>query len=692
MPLSAKNFIVYKSSAGSGKTYTLVKQYLKLALGDKNSLATAYKSILAITFTNKAASEMKWRIIKALKEIGIGSNEILGSSLSIEMQISINELKERAAQLLTNILHHYSDFSIGTIDSFTHRIIRTFSTDLKLPINFQIETDVESVFKKVTSILINNLGIDKQISDFMVAYSMAQVEDNKHWDPEQTLIDFLKEINKEGIGEQVGLLAKYTISDFEKIRQQLVSFIKQYESVLREFGNKGLLLIKTKGLSNETFAYGKNGICNLYNKLAEVSETSDAGLFKTNVEITLTEDKWHSVKATGFDKANIDAIKDQLKTIALEARDYVNRNHQKYVVFKMVQKNIHAMGLINELAKLTAQFKADENILFISEFNERISAVVNNEPTPFVFERLGDRYKHFLLDEFQDTSAMQWRNMLPLIDNALSNAGLNLIVGDGKQSIYRWRNANVEQFVNLPNIAGAEDNPLLNERQDSLIRNFEENILNTNYRSRSVIVKFNNSLFNHLSSAFLHENLQKIYFKQEQLHSPEISGYVSLNFPALEENDSDIANTELILNHVQQALLDNYSYNDICIIVRENRHGNTVANFLISHNIPVVSSDSLLLVNSAEVNVLVAFLKYLSNQRDLVSACVVVNYFYDKELFDQEKYVTYLRDLNIYKNKTLFNILTNCGLNVDVAKLTSSNLFDTCIELENILELNASKR
>ncbi len=196
---SQNNFIVYKSSAGSGKTFTLVKEYLKLALVEKHSLTKAYKSILAITFTNKAASEMKWRIIKALKEISLESNDMLSSLIAKELSISKEDLKTRAEIVLTDVLHNYSDFSIGTIDSFTHRIIRTFALDLKLPINFQIETDSDAVFKKVISTLINNLGKDKLITDYLVQFSMAQIEDNKNWDPEQTLIDFIKEINKEGV-------------------------------------------------------------------------------------------------------------------------------------------------------------------------------------------------------------------------------------------------------------------------------------------------------------------------------------------------------------------------------------------------------------------------------------------------------------------------------------------------------------
>ena len=691
MPFYLKNFIVYKSSAGSGKTFTLVKEYLKLALYNKNNLTNGYKSILAITFTNKAASEMKWRIIKGLKELGTGSNAMLCELISKELDIDSIELKERASVVLTNILHNYSDFSIGTIDSFTHRIIRTFAIDLKLPVNFQIETDVDTVFKKVISILINNLGKDKLITDYLVQYSLAQVVDNKNWDPETTLIDFLKEINKEGITDLIRLLNKYQIADFEIIRKQLKVFIDTYELFLKTKGNHGLQLIREKGIGIEALAGGRSGICNLFVKLSEIKETSEVELFKSTVLKTLEEGKWYSAKAGAADKIAIDSIKHSLESLAFDTREFIRKNYQRYTVFKLVNENIHAMGLINELVKLTTQYKADENILFISEFNERISSVVNNEPTPFVFERLGDKYKHFLLDEFQDTSALQWQNMLPLIDNSLGNGNLNLIVGDGKQSIYRWRNANVEQFVNLPNIMDANNqNELMLERENSLVRNFEENILNKNYRSESVIVKFNNGLFDYLSETVLHETLKKIYFKQTQEHKTGDSGFVSMDFPDLTNDNGDEINMRFILKYVYQGIEDGYNYNDICIIVRQNNHGNTVANYLISHGIPVVSSDSLLLNNSTEINVLTAFLKYLVNQRDLISASVVINYLYDKKLFSEEQYVAFLRELNISKTKTLFTILNECNLKIEMIKFTSFNLFDSCREIIHLLGLNES--
>lgn len=686
--MTKQNFVVYKSSAGSGKTFTLVKEYLKLALEQPFSLTKSYKSILAITFTNKAASEMKWRIIKALREISSESNEFLSQLIAEEIGITKSELKLRAEIVLTDILHHYSDFSIGTIDSFTHRIIRTFALDLKLPINFQIETDSDAVFKKVIASLINHLGKDKLVTDYLVQFSLSQIEDNKNWDPEQTLIDFIKEINKEGVSDLINQLSRYSISDFEKTKKQLKSQISNYEDFLKSNGAKALKLIQDKQLTHNAFANGNAGIYNLFVKLNGLKSTSSEDLFGANVNKTLDNDKWHGGKVSISERTAVDSIKQELEIIAKNVRQYLQDNEQRYNVFKLIYKNIYAMGLVNELAKLTNEYKADENILFISEFNELISEVVNNEPTPFIFERLGDKYKHFLLDEFQDTSAMQWQNMLPLIDNSLANGYLNLIVGDGKQSIYRWRNADVEQFVNLPKINSVNKNELLEEREKSLIRNFEERVLSKNFRSESIIVKFNNELFEYLSNTVLTDSLKEIYHHQKQQHKIEESGYVSINFPEMENEDANTVNTSYVLKYIELALTDGYQYSDICIIVRKNKHGNLIANYLIEKEVPVVSADSLLLNNATEITVIISFLKYISNQKDLVSASVIIHYLYSQQYFGEMQNVKYLRELNTREHKKLYTILKECGLSIDVLKLTSSNLFECCLEIITVLKLN----
>ena len=690
--MSQNNFIVYKSSAGSGKTFTLVKEYLKLALKTKHELSSTFKGILAITFTNKAAAEMKGRIIKALKELSREENDQLLSILCKEMNLPREEIQKRSEIVLSQILHHYSDFSIGTIDSFTHRIIRTFALDLKLPVNFQIETDTDSVFKKIIALLINKLGQDTLITDYLVKFSLAQVEDNKSWDPEHGLNTIISELNKEGKKELIEQLNNLSIQDFEQIKEKLDNEIKNYYNTLCQIGEQALAFIKQHGLSSDDFYQKNKGIIGFYAKLIHLKNNKDPykdELINSHVNETIQNNKWYTPTKKQSNAHIIDSIAPQLLDYYNKAIAYIDEHQEKFIIYSSIKSHIHAIGLVNELSKLIDEYKQEENILFISEFNHRISEVVNSEPTPFIFERLGERYKHFLLDEFQDTSNLQWNNMLPLVDNSLGHGNLNLIVGDGKQSIYRWRNADVKQFVNLPSVHNPQNNEIITERENTLKRNFKEEFLDTNYRSDSTIVEFNNNLFEYLSKSVLTENYVKIYHNHKQLSKKPSNGYVSIDFPEqITDDEHDNINTILALQHIQQAIHDGYDYKDICIIVRKNSEGNITANYLINQNIPVVSSDSLLLNNSPEINLIISFLNYLINEKDLISASNILNYLYQEARINEENYIKALRELNFYKKKDLADILNALGIHLAFEKLFSSNLFDTCIEIINAFDLN----
>jgi ATP-dependent exoDNAse (exonuclease V) beta subunit len=686
------NFTVYKSSAGSGKTFTLVKEYLKLAFKNKNDLKKSYKGILAITFTNKAAAEMKWRIINALKEISTeNSPSDLTLILAKELNVSNEELCQRAKIVLKEILHHYSDFSISTIDSFTHRIIKTFALDLKLPFNFKIETDVISVFNEVTSLLINNLGKDVLITNYLVEFSLKQVDENKKWDPESILIDFIKKIYQEGDKELVTKLSHYTISDFNEIKNTLHQWIKNYFTFLKTNGETALHLIKKNQLTVNDFYYGKSGIYNFFVKISKANKTTTKqDLFGANVKTTLNEDKWEGSKISVESKVSLLKLKPKLQEIVSNVQNFLDENESTFFLYNILSVNIYAIGLINELTKLVETYKTDENILFISEFNERISEVVTQEPTPFIFERLGERYHNFLIDEFQDTSILQWQNILPLVDNSLGNGNKNLIVGDGKQSIYRWRNANVEQFVSLPKISNSENNKLLKEREKSLVRNFDEKFLDTNYRSNGNIVNFNNDFFNFLSNIILIDNQKAIYKNQEQKFKDEGVGYVSIDFPDANKNNNNDVNKEYTLKYIKQALLDGYLYSDICIIIRKNKNGNEIANFLIQNNIPVVSSESLLLSKAKEIELIISFFKYLSNQKDNVAAATVINFCYVNNICSEEQYVLSLREITHNKQSNLFNVLNSFKLNINQDKIFGSNLFDISLEIISVFKINQS--
>ena len=342
--------------------------------------------------------------------------------------------------------------------------------------------------------------------------------------------------------------------------------------------------------------------------------------------------------------------------------------------------------LLKKIEEISLEQKQEERLVFISEFNQKIFEIINNEPTPFIYERLGERYQHYLLDEFQDTSSLQWHNILPLLDNSLSNGWFNLIVGDGKQSIYRWRNANVKQFASLPEIENEAQNMMIEERAQSLNRNFSGKILNTNFRSLKTIVDFNNSLFESLSEKLLSENYKTIYADQSQLIKNANEGYVSLNYGKTDREEIDNYTCSVIKEQIAQAIGSGFDYKDICILSRKNDHGNIIANYLVEQKIPVVSSDSLLLKNNLEINTILCYLSYLVNRQDVISASSVLNYLFQTQQITEKEFHGYISDLS--RNKSLFEIFRSCNISLHEEDLSLNNLFDNCIEIIKALRLN----
>ena len=677
-----KNFVVYKSSAGSGKTFTLVKEYLKIALTDESPRPLAYKKILAITFTNKAAAEMKLRIIEALKQISgnLPKAAHLIELISKETGITGEVLIKRAKLNLNEILHNYSDFSISTIDSFTHKIVKTFAFDLKLPVNFTIETNTNEFYGKVVSGLMAKIGDSAELTELLIQYSTNNAEENNAWDPEIILLEFAELIQKEDAELNLQKLKDFNKEKLKEIQKNLFAYTSGFKKRVKEKGEEALQLIRSKNLSDANFNYGNNGPQNVFRKWADFNFDKIADLTGTRLRDAVTKNKWNNNKNTPSENSLLDSITPQLNTIASETIAYIEKNAQRFSLFNLLEKNIYSLILVNELQQISEEFRAEEQIVFISEFNSKIAKVVSEEPAPFIYERLGERYNHYLLDEFQDTSTLQWLNLLPLVDNALANDRFNLIVGDGKQSIYRWRNANVQQFNILPLLKNAEQNPVLSERAEALNRNFKAEVLDTNFRSLKNIVEFNNEVFNFLPEHYLTDEFKSIYNSQQQKLKHEDGGYVSIHYGILEKDNLDLQNFELIEKHIKQALNGGYNYNDICLIARNNRQGNLCANFLMEIGVPVISSDSLLLKNNTEINCLTSFLTYLNNPFDEISAAVVVNYISDHNVLSQN-----IKDL--VRAKDLFAILKSLNINLNARSFNQKNILDICIEIITGLHL-----
>jgi len=679
-----QKFVVYKSSAGSGKTFTLVKEYLKLALANKAQINYNFKRILALTFTNKAAAEMRIRIVKALTDIcqETQSNQ-LQDTLCKELVIDRDELQERSHILINHILHHYSDFAVSTIDSFSHKIIKTFAHDLKLPVNFNLETDTKDFYNKVIAQLINEIGSDKSTTHLLKEFALSNIDDDLNWDPESTIQEFAKLLQQESSIQHINQLATLSEDDLLQMKFKLQEKIKIYKQTIVSEGKKALKLIEQANLTDTDFTGKSRGPQNFFNKCAafDVSLESVNATLKAAVE----QNKWASKDAVADTKNKLEKITPELNAIAQTTITYIEQNSGTYNLYNLIHKRIYPILLLNKIQTITNELKQQEQLVFIEEFNSKIFEFIKNEPVSFIYERLGERYKNFLLDEFQDTSTLQWKNILPLIENSLADGNFNLLVGDGKQSIYRWRNANVKQFALLPELENEHRLPNVFEQEKALKRNYEEKLLNTNYRSKSTVIQFNNALFESLSAQYLLEPFNKIYQgHQQEIKNKEI-GYITLiNKPIAKQDFNDFVFSST-LSHINQCLQNNYTFKDICILTDSNKKGSLVANFLSENNIPVISNDSLLLSNCIEINCLVSLFKYLQNIHDNVSATVVLNYLYSTKRITVQQFHDSVITLS---NSTLFVVLEKLELMIDETELLSKNLLDIAVYLIEQLKLS----
>jgi ATP-dependent exoDNAse (exonuclease V) beta subunit len=694
--MSDKNFTIYKSSAGSGKTFTLVKEYLALALNDEANPPQAYKHILAITFTNKAAAEMKERIIKALKElaednydtISSGSRTLLDilkehKKLNSRVQLDDDTIRKRARNILTAILHNYSDFAIGTIDAFVHKVVRTFAFDLKIPMSFDIEMDDESLLTQAIDLLIAQIGNDERLTKALIEFTESKTDDEKSWHIESDLLKFARNLLNEEGSVYIEKLKHLQVEDFFKFKETLFSEIKKFEHAITSEAKKAEELIRNSGLTAKHFYQGERGIAGYFEKLAK--GRMDYIIPNSYAGATVGSDKWQAGKISKDELLTIENIKPVLLDIFNTIQEIKEKDYSDYILFGLINRNIYSLAVLNEIEKLLTEYKSQNSILHISEFNKMIAKIVLNEPIPFIYERLGERYNNYLIDEFQDTSVLQFQNLLPLIDNSLANGYFTMLVGDGKQAIYRWRGGEVEQFALLPELFSHTDNPLVIEREDALKRNHNPQVLNRNFRSKREIIEFNNSLFRTLSGK-LNEKYRNIYDKLEQEFNPEnTGGYVQVEFIEEQQEEWRERNFVRTCEIIQQLLKDNYQLKDIAILVRKNTDGSDIANYLTANDIPVISSDSLLLSNSREVNFLHSVLKYLANANNDIVHAEILEYFAGSGLIKDKNIDELIR---MKKMNGLSAVIRSVAPGFSVSNLSKMALYELAEELISMFGLN----
>jgi ATP-dependent exoDNAse (exonuclease V) beta subunit len=608
-------FSIYDASAGSGKTYALVKEYLKIILTSPNE--DTYRNILAITFTNKAVHEMKSRIVGSLSEFAKEnpSDRAKGLMAHIagETDLSLQDIQRKSKSIIRHIIHNYAAFDISTIDKFTHRVIRTFAHDLNLPATFDVSLDTENLLAEAVDALIAQAGEDQMLTDLLVDFTMGKADDDKSWDVSREIAETGRLILNDNNRNELLHFKGKEIPEFLRVKAELSEAVKAIEAANADLAQSALDLMNNNGINPGSFSGGNFPKHFGYIINNELKDTHKRYFEFEDIKIN----------KTAADRAIIESLIPQF----LDILGQIYRNYEKRDFYVAFLKNITPLSLLNTVNQELNRIQQEQQILSISQFNKLIHEHIQNQPAPFIYERMGERYRHFFIDEFQDTSELQWQNLIPLIDNATSSeefgiAGSLMIVGDPKQSIYRWRGGKAEQFIGL----SKDQNPFNNPVKELFS-------LDTNYRSYSQIIGFNNDFFRFVSGEFEHADYKDLYENRSRQHANDkAGGYVNISFIPKIDNDDEQApvKIELYVNAVhatiQKCLAQGFNYADIAILTRKRDHGVAVASFLTEKDVPIISSETLVIANATEVRFIIYLLRYLKNSNDLEAKANFLQY------------------------------------------------------------------
>ena len=600
-------FTIYSSSAGSGKTFTLTREYISTVLAAQED--DYFKRILAMTFTNEAAEQMKERIISTLK--GLANQDSTAEAYKEQIQdatgLSHEDLARKSRKVLHEILQNYNDFAIKTIDSFVNQVIQSFAIDLKLPYNYEIVLDTNTLIEEAVNRLTDKVGQDEELTLLYSDFAEGILENEGSWNNlREEIIKFAKVIYDTNNGNAATENLHLTQKDINVIRKQITDYIKDVDNRIKNGSERLRQLLPN--INSDQFVGKSRGIYSILKKLS----AEEIDLVKFNVsdtaQLALDTGNWEKRPSENI---------EELKAITYEILPLVL--DEKLKLFKTINKELLKVPFINKIKGEIDNILKEKNQAILADFNDRIAQIVSEEPVPFIYERIGEKYNHIFIDEFQDTSTTQFLNLLPLIENSLAKGYKNLIVGDPKQAIYSWRGGNVLLMVDLIqaeaqtqiNFSTAD----LSEHQSDQIKLVKKNTgveeLVTNRRSRGGLIHFNNELFQFIIDREI-DPISHLVFssvKQEVYEKNKIGGYTEVEAVDSDQVQEKLLNLINELTLVEGSSDSKYSFSDICIITRKRDEGKICADILSQNNIPIRTDDALLLNSYYEVRFLVAGLR-----------------------------------------------------------------------------------
>ena len=639
------SFKIINSSAGSGKTFNLAIEFISKLLQNKDD--DHFKSMLALTFTNKASVEMKDRILDYLNDLKFQRNKIIEDIIIDKTGLNNSYIKQKSSNILEKILQNYSNFNVITIDSFTNNIIRSITEESESKNEFLIELDNSNYLEEAIDELIIDIDNDVELKELLIEFAKFKLSINKSWDITYDLNDFGLFIDKETNLDQVKYFKKLNPYLFTNFRKQILELYNQNKSNIYDLVKSTFELIYTNGINDDDFSGGyftgylKNLISDQKFFIKESIENSLQGkskLYNKNLEKSKVE--------------SIERIRKELLINYLEIKKLV------LDLYKINSTLIYlpSLSLISRIDEKIEQIQSENKTRLISKFNSQLNFLIRSNDAPYIYEKLGSKYVDFFIDEFQDTSELQWKNLIPLISNSIhseSHDGLKgslLIVGDPKQSIYRWRGSKFNQFINL--IYGHQ-NPF----------HFKPVIEKTdiNFRSSKQIVDFNSDFFKFLSNKLNIDiyNSMDLNFKQES--NKKNQGYVSVD---LSENDNFYSKIE----HQILDLLDRgFSQSEITILVRKNKYARELIENISNLKFTLISNDILQINNSDNVQFIISILKLSVTPEDYAERKRVIKFLFNQNYF-KNKYE------NI--NQCLFSNLAKLEINKFFFKISNNSKFE----------------
>lgn len=630
-----------RASAGSGKTFSLTAHYLILLLSGPGK----YREILAVTFTNKATAEMKERILGALEELAISGFERSKFSSILKEgypELSDLEMRVKASVIYSSILHDYSRFSVSTIDGFVQQLIRSFAFELNLDSGYKLEMNQEKVKDELVKALNIHLESDPELLEWVTTLAIDRINDGKDWDYQRALKDLANEIFKEryypfqeamlAMGDEQG-------KEFNSLREIVSSGIDEFRKTALEKTKDIKRIFDTSGtLPDELNQKSRNPLLKLEKILNE-----DFSHISSLARLVDDFDQWPhgSLKDNSAIRQLYKDINPHLKGLI----EFFNAGSEQYETYLAINKNSSYLRLMQGMADLLKNYRSENRTLLISDAQQLLKGITGSdvENPSFIWEKTGNKYKHFLFDEFQDTSTFQWENFLPLIKNAISGFGgeraEHLVVGDVKQSIYRWRNGDWR-------ILHSKVKKDLSTTED----NVSEENLEFNRRSSENIIRFNNFLYQKLPVIF-QQQLNNIFAETGPSHLLEAweensrliekayegstqritedtlpGGKVEIKFFSRDDetDEEDAAAAAYTIEKLITLLNGGVSMRDIGILVRTNSEAEEIVECIFQKTnqdrltraagktFQVISGEALKIVNNPAVQLLLGTFRILA--------------------------------------------------------------------------------